>query len=71
MQRWVWPKRKSDRGTGMQTQSFGMLDAGLMRLREALRWGGKHGGRTGHKRLALLLALGAFSMRSTSLTARN
>jgi len=55
----------------MQTQSFGMLDAGLMRLREALRWGGKHGGRTGHKRLALLLALGAFSMRSTSLTARN
>jgi RNA-directed DNA polymerase len=31
----VWPKRKLNRGTGTETQCSEMLDAGLIRLREA------------------------------------
>ena len=31
----MWPKRKLNRGTGMETQGSRVLDAGLIRLREA------------------------------------
>ena len=36
MERRVTPKRKTDRGTGMETQRSKLPDAGLIRLREAI-----------------------------------
>jgi len=38
VERRVWLKRKLNRGTGMETQSSRVLDAGLIRLREVVCW---------------------------------